>query len=94
MFAALYFIRRGSIWGIAALHTAWNFVQGNIFGCYVSGINFYQSVFTTEIDNALSPINGGWFGPEGGLAVTAVLLIGIVTLSFMKNKEWVVDYNI
>ena len=35
--ASLYMIDRGSVWGVGALHTAWNFLQGNIFGVPVSG---------------------------------------------------------
>ena len=85
--AALYFIRRGNIWGIAALHTIWNFAQGNIFGCLVSGTGFGQSVLETEINHSASLINGGDFGPEGGLAVTIVFVVCIVILYFMKNKE-------
>jgi len=38
LFAALYALREGGIWGISAQHTAWNWAQGNIFGLQVSGI--------------------------------------------------------
>ncbi len=86
IFAALYFIRRGSIWGIAAMHTAWNFAQGNIFGCAVSGNTPFNSVITFNESDKLRLINGGEFGPEGGLAVTIVLIAGIIILYLMKNK--------
>ncbi len=87
IFAALYFIRRGNIWGIAAMHTMWNFAQGNIFGCKVSGNLAGQSIITSSQTDRLSFINGGEFGPEGGIAVTVILLAGIVVLYFMKNKD-------
>ncbi len=87
VFAALYFIRRGNIWGIAAMHSMWNFSQGNIFGCKVSGNLAGQSILTTSQTDTLNFINGGDFGPEGGIAVTVILLAGIVVLYFMKNKD-------
>lgn len=32
IFAALYLIRRGNIWGIGAFHAAWSFVRDIVFG--------------------------------------------------------------
>ena len=79
-FAGIYFIRRGNIWGVAAIHTAWNFAEGNIFGVRVSGVNLSTSVFTAAADESLALLNGGEFGAENGLAVTLVLLIGIALI--------------
>ena len=93
VFAALYFLRRGNIWGIAAIHTIWNFAQGNVFGCSVSGNASGNSIFLTESTYSGTLINGGAFGPEGGIAVSIVLLIGIVILLIMKNKEVIPEYN-
>lgn len=86
VFAALYFLRRGSIWGICAIHSVWNFAQGNIFGCKVSGMEMGNSVFLTA-EHGSSLWSGGAFGPEGGIGVTIVLSIGIIILTFMKNKN-------
>jgi hypothetical protein len=87
IFAALYFIRRGSIWGVAAFHSIWNFVQGNFFGIQVSGLKVGSSVLTSELTETGRLVNGGGFGLEGGLAVTLVLAIGIAVLYFMKPKK-------
>ncbi|MBO5870178.1 MAG: CPBP family intramembrane metalloprotease [Clostridia bacterium] len=93
VFAALYFLRRGSIWGICALHTIWNFAQGNIFGCNVSGMPMEDTLLLTE--NVRGAVwSGSGFGPEGGIAVTMILFIGIVTLTFMKNKEYDGFYSV
>lgn len=92
VFAAIYFIRRGSIWGIAAIHTAWNFVQGNVFGIAVSGNAGYSTVFRfTAEGNTL--FSGGAFGLEGGLGVTIVLLVAIAIVLPMKNREFVYPYS-
>ena len=86
VFAALYFLRRGNIWGISAIHTIWNFAQGNIFGCKVSGMNMGETIFNTVETNGVL-WSGGDFGPEGGIGVTVVLTIGIIVLTLMKNKD-------
>ncbi len=87
LFTALYFLRRGSIWGVAAIHATWNYVQGQIFGCNVSGNYATSSLFETSLNNKSAIFNGGAFGPEGGLAVTIVLVVGIIILIPMKNKR-------
>lgn len=86
IFASLYFLRRGSVWGICAIHSVWNFAQGNIYGLNVSGNALDETLFFTS-QNAKNLISGGDFGPEGGLAVTIVFLIGIIVLLPMKNKN-------
>ena len=87
IFAALYFLRRGDIWGIGAIHTIWNFAQGHLFGCSVSGTGNGGSVLLTRFSQESTLFTGGTFGPEGGIAVTFVLLIGIAVLLPMKNKQ-------
>ncbi|MCM1121346.1 MAG: CPBP family intramembrane metalloprotease [Eubacterium sp.] len=80
VFASLYFIEKGSIWGVAAFHSVWNLVQGNFWGLRVSGMVTECSVFQSTLADNRDFINGGAFGPEGGLAVTVVLVAGIVVL--------------
>ena len=48
IFASIYFIRRGSIWGIGAFHSIWNLVQGNFYGIKVSGTPVGNTLFTTQ----------------------------------------------
>lgn len=87
VFASLYFIKRGSIWGIGALHSVWNLVQGNFWGLRVSGMAAECSVFRSTLTEGRELINGGTFGPEGGLAVSAVLAAGICLLLVCRKKE-------
>ena len=87
VFASLYFIKRGSIWGIGAFHSIWNLVQGNFWGLRVSGGATECSVFRTTMVEGRDIINGGAFGPEGGLAVTVVLLAGICVLLRKKKHS-------
>ena len=79
--ASLYYLWRGNLWGIAAFHSMWNFTQGNIFGILVSGGDYGVSLLTSELTGS-ALINGGDFGMEGGLAVTAAMVIGIVLVEW------------
>jgi len=83
---ALYMIRRGSIWGAAALHAAWNFAEGVLTDFRVSGMPSAASIFSFTLSEGDEWIHGGAFGPEGGIAVTCVLAVGIVLLLMMKTK--------
>lgn len=83
----IYMWKRGSIWGAAAIHSIWNFMQGNIFGIPVSGNVMTSSLFTVTQDTLKQHVHGGEFGLEGGLAVTIVLLVGIGIFVGMPAKK-------
>jgi membrane protease YdiL (CAAX protease family) len=71
--------RTNRIWAAGALHTAWNFFQGNIFGVKVSSFAPAPAsalMFSTARGNPL--ISGGDMGLEGSLVSTAVLVVAIV----------------
>ena len=93
IFASLVFIRTDTIWIISGIHTMWNFAQGNLFGIKVSGEDFGGSVISFKgIGSSL--INGGDFGLEGGLAVTVVLFLSIISVYFLikrRDKEEKMD---
>lgn len=86
VFASLYFVKRGNIWGIAAVHSVWNLVQGNFWGLRVSGMVTECSVLRSTMIEGRDILNGGAFGPEGGLGVSVVLLVGICVL-LRKKKD-------
>ena len=87
IFASIYFIRRGSIWGIGAFHSIWNLVQGNFYGIKVSGTPVGNTLFTTQAIAGKSLWNGGDFRMEGSLICTIVLTCGIIFLYTRKNKD-------
>ncbi len=86
-FLAIYVFKRGDLWGACAIHTMWNFAQGNIFGANVSGVKLLPSIFRTEATADRVIANGGSYGLEGGVAVTIVLLVAIGIALVMKTKE-------
>jgi membrane protease YdiL (CAAX protease family) len=88
LFASLFVIWEGGLWGICALHTSWNWAQGNIFGYQVSGtIPMGGSILKSEIVSGQDLWTGGIFGVEGGLICTVVLLIGISILTYLIRKR-------
>ena len=86
-FASIYALKSDSLWGICAVHSAWNFVQGNFFGFQVSGLETSSSILSFSATKSGELINGGSFGMEGGLAVTISLALGIIILLFIKGKN-------
>lgn len=87
VFAAVYVIKRGNLWGAAAMHTMWNFSLANILGIEVSGMEIKSSVFVTETSKAAEWLHGGAFGSEGGLGMTVVLAAGLVILCLIPSNK-------
>ena len=87
VFMSLYAIKRGNIWGVCAIHSFWNFAQGNLFGISVSGASVSASPLQAAADPAKTILSGGAFGIEGSLIVTVILSLAILaTFLFMKQK--------
>ena len=83
----LYFLRTDSIWGCAALHSAWNFAQGNFFGLPVSGIDSGISVLRCSLTGSRGMLSGGDFGLEGGLPTTLLLTAVIAVLLILPQRK-------
>lgn len=73
-FLAYGYLRTQLLWLPIGLHIGWNFFQGNVFGFPVSGIETYSLIEHTVVGDEI--ITGGAFGPEAGLILFPVLLIG------------------
>lgn len=87
VFMSLCMIYTENIWFIGALHSFWNFSQGNIFGVSTSGMNMKTSVFEFSPKQNCDYLNGGAFGLEGSLIVSVVLIISIVFIALLINKK-------
>ena len=87
VFASVVMLKRGSIWMSAAIHTAWNFIQGNVLGINVSGNPKFDTVIDSKLGKFGAILSGGEFGLEGGLGVTTVLLIAILLALLSRTKE-------
>ncbi|WP_432666296.1 type II CAAX endopeptidase family protein [Wukongibacter baidiensis] len=88
VFAALYVIWEGGLWGICALHSSWNWAQGNVFGFEVSGTLPVGGILIDFKPTSGSDfITGGLFGIEGGIVCSIVLALGIFTLIFLIKRR-------
>ena len=59
------------------LHITWNTFQGTVYGFPVSGYEFSGATFLATEQGGPTLWTGGSFGPEGGLLVPAVMLLGM-----------------
>ena len=88
--ASCLMLKRGNVWMVAALHSLWNFAQGNLFGLPVSGIYGSPAPLTTTVSANTAwerLLGGGAFGIEGGLAATVVLLAGLLIVILLPTKQ-------
>lgn len=84
LFSYMY-IKARNIWLPIGYHVTWNYFQGDIFGFQVSGTEVNGMYNVKAVGNDL--ITGGSFGPEGGLVVTLIVLLGLVFLWKFYNKS-------
>jgi uncharacterized protein len=59
------------------LHITWNFFQGSVYGFPVSGFGAFGPTFLDTRQGGPDLWTGGPFGPEGGLLIPAVMLLGM-----------------
>jgi len=91
---SIYVLRRGDLWGACAIHSIWNFFQGNVFGISVSGMGLSTSPLHATLDRSAAWLNGGSFGLEGGIATTAVLAVAcLILILVIPNKEKEYEYH-
>jgi membrane protease YdiL (CAAX protease family) len=88
VFAAMYAVNEGGLWGVGVWHATWNWAMGNLLGFALDGTpheGLLMSVRTTGPEI----ITGGSFGLEGGLACTAVFLVAIsITIKLsLRNRN-------
>ncbi len=74
---SLIALRRGNLWGACALHSLWNFAQGNLFGIRVSGLPAGPSPFLSFLSPDMPLWNGPQYGLEASLPVTLCLLLAV-----------------
>ena len=84
---AIYLLKTDTVWGVAGIHGAWNFAQGNLFGILVSGQSSGTSLMTFLPQGNQVWLSGGSFGIEGSIMTSLVLLLLIVYLAYQLKKE-------
>jgi membrane protease YdiL (CAAX protease family) len=87
VFATLYALREGSIWGVCGWHAAWNWTQGSFYGLQLTGHG--QMGGTVLHLKATGPdlISGGSYGPEASIICTFVFVVAISVLLFRRGTD-------
>ena len=88
LFGMAYAYHR-TIWVPIGMHWAWNYLEGGVFGCAVSGTPLgYLPLITPRIGGA-DILSGGAFGPEASIICVALGIgISIVyTVLYVKKKK-------
>ena len=85
--AALLFIYTDSIWLVVAQHGTWNYVQGNLLGFQVSGTGADASIFSFTTGSGPDWLTGGEFGAEGSIITTLVLLVSVVIVYLLGERN-------
>lgn len=86
VFMAVYILRTDDLFGACAIHSAWNFTQGNLVGISVSGTAQLPTVAVMNPIGNNALFHGGDFGLEGSLIVTFMLLTVILLTLFLPRK--------
>lgn len=84
---SLLAIRSNSLIPSCALHSVWNWAQGNFYGLPVSGMLYGSSVLKFELSEGRELWTGGSFGLEGGLGATAAAVLAIGLILFLPKKK-------
>ena len=84
---SLYLLKTDTVWGVAGIHGAWNFAQGNLFGVLVSGQSSGTSIMKFTPQGNQDWLSGGSFGIEGSIMTSLILLLLIVYLAYQLKKE-------
>jgi membrane protease YdiL (CAAX protease family) len=85
IFMAYGYLRTRQLWLPIGLHLGWNLFEGTIFGFPVSGQYQYQLIRQTVTGPDL--ITGGAFGPEAGLILLPVLILGTVGIFWYTRSR-------
>jgi membrane protease YdiL (CAAX protease family) len=85
LFLAYGYLRTKQLWLPIGLHLGWNFFEGTIFGFPVSGQYTYQLIRQSTSGPDL--ITGGAFGPEAGLILLPILLLGALGIYVYTMKR-------
>jgi uncharacterized protein len=67
------------------LHITWNFFQGAVYGFPVSGFEAFGPTLLTTEQGGPRLWTGGSFGPEGGLLVPGILLLGMSLIALWTH---------
>lgn len=88
LFAVFYALKTENLWAVCGFHSAWNWVQGNVYGIAVSGHDILGgSLFDPGRAQGSDLLTGGAFGAEGSIIVSVILVLGIIW-TLIRQKQF------
>lgn len=82
---AVAVLRTGSLWFASTLHLGWNWVMAGPLDLPVSGLESFDIPLYDVVAGSPAWLSGGAFGPEGGLAGTIAVTIGLTLVIRMTR---------
>jgi membrane protease YdiL (CAAX protease family) len=76
---SIAYLKTRNLWFPTALHFAWNWTMGALFGVPISGLQIGRPFLVTSGEGPVW-LTGGNYGSEGGAAATVVLIAAIVVI--------------
>ena len=76
----------GTLWLPIGIHWAWNYMQGNVLGFAVSGLDAGESIFTPVITGP-DFITGGEFGAEASVIAVFFGIVISLILALRRNRQ-------
>lgn len=85
---AIAYTYHGTIWVPIGMHWAWNYLEGCIFGCLVSGQVPIGIPLITPSITGNGILTGGAFGPEASIVVVVMgaIISAAYTMLYFKSK--------
>lgn len=77
----------GTLWAPIGMHWAWNFLEGNVFGCLVSGTPVKGIPLITPILQGSDVLTGGKFGPESSIVTIIICAVvsSVYTIMYLRK---------
>jgi membrane protease YdiL (CAAX protease family) len=79
-----YMALKVNIWLPIGFHAMWDYFEGKVWGLPDSG-KIVKGIYDTKLVSS-NIINGGLVGPEGGLAVTFIILLGFLAVYLINDN--------
>jgi membrane protease YdiL (CAAX protease family) len=79
------FIATRSLWFPIALHFAWNFCEGPVYGTQLSGMTIGHSLVRAQMSGPVW-LTGGTFGPEASVPALVTCLVAAVALLVYASR--------
>ncbi|MBL8182930.1 MAG: CPBP family intramembrane metalloprotease [Blastocatellia bacterium] len=84
----LAYLKTRDLWFVWGVHWFWNWTQGSVFGIEVSGLtDLSAGSLLIETDAGPHWLTGTTYGIEGGIACTFAIVISIIVIKFIPQKE-------